>query len=124
MPEERKAADVIAAAGLAVGGVFGMAGTFAGSDWLRQALWLIDGVALVVATALLAVKFLREDRDLAAAGFLALWPARAFARRQRRGLAGERSFLRRRRRAVVGRARHHEHAFFHLHRRAAPPPRA
>ncbi len=70
MDDARKPLDVIAAVGLAVGGVFGMAGTFVGSDALRQELWLIDGVALVVATALMAVKFMREGRDLIAAGFL------------------------------------------------------
>jgi hypothetical protein len=70
MDGARKTEDVVAAVGLAVGGVFGMAGTFVGSDPLRQELWLLDGVALVVATALMAVKFLREGQDLAAAGFL------------------------------------------------------
>lgn len=70
MEEARKPLDAVAAVGLAIGGLFGMAGTFVGSDALRQELWLIDGVALVVATALLAVKFLREGKDLVAAGFL------------------------------------------------------
>ena len=36
--------DVIAAIGLAVGGAFGMAGTFVPQDALRQELWAIDGV--------------------------------------------------------------------------------
>ncbi len=62
--------DVVAAIGLAVGGVFGMAGTFVSRDALRQELWAIDGVALVVATALLTVKFARAGRDCVAAGFL------------------------------------------------------
>ena len=66
----RKPLDIVAAIGLVIGGAFGMAGTFVGPEALRQELWLIDGVALVVATALLAVKFMREGRDLVAAGFL------------------------------------------------------
>jgi hypothetical protein len=70
MDGARKPQDVAAAVGLAVGGVFGMAGTFVGSDALRQELWLIDGVALVVATALMAVKFMKDGPDLIAAGFL------------------------------------------------------
>ena len=53
----RSPGDVIAAIGLAVGGVFGVAGTFVPQDAFRQTLWAIDGVALVVATALLTVKF-------------------------------------------------------------------
>jgi hypothetical protein len=62
--------DIVAAIGLAVGGVFGMAGTFAREAAWRQELWLIDGVALVIAAALLAVKFARQGRDSVAAGFL------------------------------------------------------
>ena len=55
--DARSPLDVIAAVGLAVGGAFGMAGTFVPQDALRQELWAIDGAALVVATALLTVKF-------------------------------------------------------------------
>jgi hypothetical protein len=62
--------DIVAAIGLAVGGVLGMAGTFAAQAAWRQELWLIDGVALVIAAALLAVKFARQGRDSVAAGFL------------------------------------------------------
>ncbi|MER8415229.1 hypothetical protein [Mesorhizobium sp. M1342] len=49
--------DVIAAIGLAIGGAFGLAGTFVASAELRETLWTIDGVALVVATALLTMKY-------------------------------------------------------------------
>jgi hypothetical protein len=45
--------DVIAAIGLALGGVCGLAGTVIDRAELRQALWGLDGVGLVVATALL-----------------------------------------------------------------------
>jgi len=66
----RSPIDIVAAIGLAIGGVFGVAGTFAPQDAIRQTLWAIDGVALVVAAALLAVKFGRQGRDCIAAGFL------------------------------------------------------
>ena len=62
--------DIVAAAGLAIGGIFGLAGTFVGEAALRQILWAIDGVALVAAAALLAAKYLRAGNDCLAAGFL------------------------------------------------------
>ncbi len=62
--------DIVAAIGLAIGGVFGLAGTFVGQAELRQELWAIDGVGLVAATALLTVKFVRLGNDCVAAGFL------------------------------------------------------
>ncbi len=68
--DARRRNDIVAGIGLAIGGVFGIAGTIAPRAALRQELWLIDGVALVVATALLTVKFAREGRDGVAAGFL------------------------------------------------------
>jgi len=61
---------VLAATGLAVGAVFGMAGTFAPSASLRGLAWGIDGVGLVMATALLTLIFYREEHDLVASGFL------------------------------------------------------
>ncbi|UCI08103.1 hypothetical protein [Mesorhizobium sp. B1-1-8] len=66
----RSTSDTVAAIGLAIGGVFGLAGTFVASDALRETLWAIDGVALVVAAALLVVKYQRLDNDLVSAGFL------------------------------------------------------
>ena len=47
-----------------------MAGSFAPSDALRGLAWGIDGVSLVVASALLTVYFFRLQQDLVAAGFL------------------------------------------------------
>lgn len=47
---------VSASLGLALGGIFGLAGTFAPSDALRGLAWGIDGLALVAASALLAVR--------------------------------------------------------------------
>lgn len=61
---------VIAAVGLAVGGVFGMAGTFAPSSSLRGLAWGLDGVGLVTASAILTLWFYRRGQDLTAAGFL------------------------------------------------------
>ncbi|WP_195177373.1 hypothetical protein [Mesorhizobium sp. INR15] len=62
--------DSTAAIGLAIGGIFGLAGTFVASAPLRESLWAIDGVALVVATALLTMKYQRLGNDCVAAGFL------------------------------------------------------
>ena len=62
--------NLLAATGLALGAVFGMAGTFVGSPSLRAAFWAIDGVGLIVATALLSLMYLKKGNDLAAAGFL------------------------------------------------------
>lgn len=66
----RSTSDTAAAIGLAVGGALGMAGTFVVSDALRETLWTIDGVGVVVAAALLAMKYQRLGNDLVAAGFL------------------------------------------------------
>ena len=62
--------DLVAVAGLAVGGAFGLTGAVVAQASLRQALWSVDGVGLVVATTLLAVRFLKKGRDCIAAGFL------------------------------------------------------
>ncbi|WP_245279030.1 hypothetical protein [Mesorhizobium loti] len=62
--------DTIASFGLAIGGIFGLAGTFVASAPLRESLWAIDGVALVVATALLTMKYQRLGNDCFVAGFL------------------------------------------------------
>ena len=61
---------LIAATGLVVGAVFGMAGTFSPSASLRGLAWGLDGIALVVAAALLTIHYFRRGHDLAAAGFL------------------------------------------------------
>jgi hypothetical protein len=65
-----RALDFVAATGLALGAVFGLAGTMVASAQLRQTFWAIDGVGIVVATALLAVRFLKQGNDCLAAGFL------------------------------------------------------
>lgn len=61
---------VLASIGLAVGGVLGMAGTFAPSATFRGVAWGIDGVALVMAGTLLTVVFYRAGQPLVASGFL------------------------------------------------------
>jgi hypothetical protein len=65
-----RSTSVLASIGLAVGGAFGMAGTFAPSASLRGLAWGIDGVALVMAGALLTLAFYRKGQDLVASGFL------------------------------------------------------
>jgi hypothetical protein len=59
-----------ASLGLALGGILGLAGTFAPSDSLRGLAWGVDGLALVAAAALLTVAFLRAGHDVVASGFL------------------------------------------------------
>jgi hypothetical protein len=62
--------DRIAAGGLLVGAVFGLAGTLVASPALQASLWAIDSVGLVVATSLLALRYFRAGSDIVAAGFL------------------------------------------------------
>ncbi|UVK55960.1 hypothetical protein DBIPINDM_002534 [Mesorhizobium sp. AR02] len=66
----RSTSDIVASLGLAIGGAFGLAGTFVASAPLRETLWTIDGAALVVGTALLTMKYQRLGNDCVAAGFL------------------------------------------------------
>jgi len=61
---------VVAAAGLSLGAVLGIAGTMASAANLRAALWAIDSVGLVVATSILAISYFRKGKDAIAAGFL------------------------------------------------------
>ena len=62
--------DIIAVIGLILGSTLGIGGTLVSTDSLRQILWMIDGVGLVVATSLLAIGFFRRGDDIAAAGFI------------------------------------------------------
>ncbi|MDK1493160.1 hypothetical protein QN219_24460 [Sinorhizobium sp. 7-81] len=62
--------NALAAVGLALGGVFGMAGTMMGDPNLQALAWAIDGSGLVMASALLALKFHRAGSEIVAAGFL------------------------------------------------------
>ena len=60
----------VAAAGLVIGALLGMAGSFAPSAQLRGLAWGTDGVALIIGSALLAVHHLRRGDEQLAAGFL------------------------------------------------------
>ena len=62
--------QLIASGCLVVGAALGVAGTFVASAPLRGLAWGLDGVALVVASALLTVHFQRLGHNLLAAGFL------------------------------------------------------
>jgi hypothetical protein len=65
-----QASRLISCAGLVVGSVLGMAGTFVPSATIRGLLWGLDGVALVLATAVLAIHYSRRGNEVVAAGFL------------------------------------------------------
>jgi hypothetical protein len=60
---------LISSGGLIVGSALGMAGTFVPSPSVRGLLWGLDGVALIVATTLLAFHYLRKGSEVVAAGF-------------------------------------------------------
>ena len=61
---------ITAATGLLIGGIFGMAGSFATDAPIRSLAWSIDGIALVLAASLLTIYYFRKGQDLTAAGFL------------------------------------------------------
>jgi len=63
-------ARTVAAAGLVIGALLGMAGSFAPSAEFRGVAWGIDGTAIVIASALLVVHHVRAGHDQVAAGFL------------------------------------------------------
>ena len=65
-----KGLRVLASIGLAVGGILGIAGTFAPTASLRGLAWGIDGIALVMASSVLTLAFYRAGHDLVASGFL------------------------------------------------------
>ena len=60
----------VSSGGLVVGSALGMAGTFAPSVPVRGLLWGLDGISLVVATALLTIHHFRRGNDVVASGFL------------------------------------------------------
>src|SRR5579864_7083768 len=62
--------NIVASVGLALGAVFGLAGSVVVQPDLQAVLWAIDSLGLVMATALLALKYFRKGHDLVAAGFL------------------------------------------------------
>jgi hypothetical protein len=62
--------NILVVIGLALGAVFGMAGTIVTQPNLQNTLWAIDSVGLITATALMTLKFFRKGNDLVGAGFL------------------------------------------------------
>src|SRR5262244_1331215 len=70
MPTSNQSPPLLAPSGLVIGAVLGMAGTFVPSASLRGLLWGLDGIALIVATALLTIHHFRRGNDTVAAGFL------------------------------------------------------
>lgn len=64
--------EILASIGLALGAVFGLAGSVVGDAILRSLFWGVDGAGLVMAAALLTLKFHRQKSDVVAAGFLVL----------------------------------------------------
>jgi hypothetical protein len=65
-----RALDRLAALGLLVGAVFGLAGTLVASPHVQASLWATDGVGLVPATSLLALKHFRDGSDIVAGDLL------------------------------------------------------
>lgn len=67
---KEKITKITASIGLFIGGILGMAGSFAPSASLRSLAWGLDGIGLIIAGALLAVYYFRKGYDATAAGFL------------------------------------------------------
>ena len=65
-----KLTKTIAAVGLFIGGIFGIIGSFVPSASFRGLAWGLDGVGLILATALLTAYYFRKGHDTLAAGFL------------------------------------------------------
>lgn len=61
---------VIVCAGLALGGVLGLAGTLVAARNIRTLCWGVDAVGLVVATSILALSYFQKEKIAVAAGFL------------------------------------------------------
>lgn len=69
--------NIIAAVGLAIGAIFGIAGSIFTAPVAQIVLYEISSIGLTAGCALLAVKFVREEKDLVATGFLLLAIAEA-----------------------------------------------
>ena len=64
--------NLIAIVGIALGGASGLVGLIVAQQSVQAILWAVDGAGLVMATALLAVKYIRTENDVVAGGFLIL----------------------------------------------------
>jgi hypothetical protein len=62
--------NILAAVGLAFGGALGLAGAMVAQQNVQAILWAIDAAGIVMASALLAVKYFRAGNDVVASGFL------------------------------------------------------
>ena len=67
--DERKI-KLTASIGLLIGGILGLAGSFAPTDSLRCIAWVIDGVGLTIACFILAIYYYRKGLGVTAIGFL------------------------------------------------------
>jgi hypothetical protein len=67
---QEKSTTITASTGLLIGGILGMAGSFASSASLRSLAWGLDGIGLIIAGALLVIYYFRKGEDTTAAGFL------------------------------------------------------
>lgn len=103
IPPNQRTLKLIACVGLGLGGLLGMAGSFAPTDALRGLAWGIDGVSLVIASALLSVLFYRKGEDMVAAGYIVFaiggdygsdrdagWHRQAYATREAQAGSGSR----------------------------------
>lgn len=62
--------NMLASAGLAIGFLFGMTANIFAGDVSKIVMYEISSVGLTAACVLLGVKFIREQKDLLASGFL------------------------------------------------------
>src|SRR6516165_1196051 len=62
--------NILAAVGLAFGGALGLAGAMVAEQNVQAILWAIDAAGIVMASALLTVKYFRTGNDVVASGFL------------------------------------------------------
>ena len=62
--------NALAAIGLGLGAVFGLAGTVVAQPNLQQVFWAIDSAGLVMAASPLCLKFCQKGNQLVGAGFL------------------------------------------------------
>jgi len=69
--------NVVASAGLAVGAVFGLAGSFVQGEGLQHSFYEISSLGLILGCVLLTLKFFRAANDWVAAGFLTFGIAEA-----------------------------------------------
>jgi hypothetical protein len=70
MQQVRSPVNTLAAIGLALGAVLGLAGTLTTQPNAQAVLWAIDACGLVMACALLALKFHKTGSEIVAGGFL------------------------------------------------------